>query len=74
MQRPEDLEQLLVEIRHAAWWVRHYRRPAMAGKRAAAIRALGIAVRRAVNSTDNFEPVLAEILGSLTPSDPFRDL
>ncbi len=65
-------------ILNAAWMVRHYARGARssihAAERAAAIRALGLTVRRAFTESDHFEPLLAAVADGLRPreaSPPF---
>lgn len=65
-------------IRNSAWAVRYYRRGARSSigreQREAAIRELGLAVREAFNSTDDFEPLLAELVEGLRPrptEEPF---
>ena len=66
----------LESIRHSAWMVRHYCRGGrqhqtsrMALLRKQAIQKLGLIVRRAFNECNDFEPLLAELVGSLCPRD-----
>jgi len=56
-------------IRNACFMVRHYPRPAQRARRAQAILRLGLTVRAAFNSTDDFEPLLAALLDGLRPND-----
>lgn len=53
--------------------VRHYARGGRTefqrDQRAAAIRALGLTCRRAFNTTEDFEPLLAAICDGLRPRD-----
>jgi hypothetical protein len=53
----------------ACWWVRHYREQrtvAMRLGRAQAIQRLGLAVRDAFNSSDDFEVLLTALVDGLT--------
>ena len=61
--------QLAAEIRHAAWMVRHYRRSAQRVQRAAAIRELGLVVRKVFNQSEDFEHLLNAIVEGLKPQD-----
>lgn len=63
-------ERYAAGIRNAAWMVRHYapkRTPTMRDKRAAAIVALGLAVRLAFNECSDFEALLVAIVDGLRP-------
>lgn len=66
-------EQHVQAIRHAAYLVRHYGRGARSrihrSQRAAAIHALGLAVRQAFNESDDFETLLAAIVDGLRPRE-----
>lgn len=55
------------EIRHAAWMVRHYWRNRT--QRAQAIQRLGLTVREAFNSSDDFETLLVAVVDGLRPTD-----
>lgn len=69
---PEPAE-LVARIYNAAYQVRYYARGGRnritAEKRAEAIRLLGLVVRAAFNSTDDFEPLLTAIFDGLSPKD-----
>lgn len=60
-------------ILNAAYMARHYRRGARSAihrtQRAQAVRALGLAVRAAFNSSDDFESLLAAVVDGLRPND-----
>lgn len=59
-------------ILNACWMVRHYgtqRTPAMRLRRRQAIQALGLVLREAFASTDEFEPLLVAIVDGLLPRD-----
>jgi hypothetical protein len=56
---------LVDRIYDAAWDVRYYRRPHQAARRAQAVQLLGLAAREALNSTDDFEPILYAICDAL---------
>lgn len=62
-------------ILNAAWMVRHYarggrlRNSPMAQKRADAIRQLGLQVREAFNSSEDFEALLGAVVDGLRPRD-----
>jgi hypothetical protein len=64
----------VTSIRNAGYFVRHYWRGARGStqraERAAAILQLGLAARAALNSTEDFEPVLTAIVDALVPRDP----
>lgn len=57
-------------ILNRGYMLRYYCRPGQEVKRAEAIRALGLAVRAAFKSSDNFEPLLAAVLDALDPRAP----
>jgi hypothetical protein len=63
-------------ILNAAWLVRHYARGARSrihqAERAAAIAALGHAVRAAFTASEDFEPLLQAILDGLVPREEPR--
>ena len=59
--------QLAAGIRNAAWMVRNYPRRIQRGQRERAIHELGLVVREAFNSTENFEPLLAAVVDGLRP-------
>lgn len=54
-------------ILNASWMVRHYWRNRV--KRAQAIQRLGLEVREAFSSSEDFEPLLTAILEGLKPKD-----
>ena len=60
-------------IRNACWFVRHYERGGRLTiqrmRRQQAILALGLAVREAFNSSNDFEVLLAAIVDGLRPRD-----
>jgi hypothetical protein len=57
-------------IRNAAWMVRHYTRGGRSNaRREQAIQMLGLVVREAFNSTEDFYPLLAAIVDGLRPRD-----
>jgi hypothetical protein len=58
------------EILNCAWWIRHYCRPAKKNERRVAIRALGLAARRAFTATEDFEPLLRAIADGLAGAWP----
>jgi hypothetical protein len=64
---------LVAAILNAAWMVRHYARgrgtTPMALRRAQAIQKLGLTVRHALNSSDDFEKILAAVVDGLRPKD-----
>lgn len=57
------------ELRHAFWWVRHYRGARNRLRRQQAILRLGLALREAFNKTEDFEPLLTAILEGLRPDN-----
>jgi hypothetical protein len=66
-------QPLVLEIYSACWWVRHYspqRTPQMRLKRAQAIHRLGLTLREAFNSSEDFEPILTALVDGLTPKPP----
>lgn len=56
----------------AAWWLRYYRRPMQAEKRAQALLMLGLAVREAFNTSEHFEPLLYAICDALADMPDLR--
>lgn len=70
-----DPAALVAGILNAAYMVRHYARGARqrsspaAAKRADAIRALGVIVRDAFNSSEEFEVLLGAVVDGLRPRD-----
>ena len=59
-------------ILNACWMVRHYatqRTPAMRLRRQQAIQSLGLVLREAFASTDDFEPLLVAIVDGLRPKE-----
>ena len=63
---PESTGQVHA-ILNAAWMVRHYAR--VPRKRAEAIRQLGLVVRQSLNSSEDFEPLLAALVDGLRPKE-----
>ena len=63
---PESTGQVHA-ILNAAWMVRHY--AYVPRKRAEAIRQLGLVVRQSLNSSEDFEPLLAALVDGLRPRD-----
>ena len=68
-----DTAELVASIYNAAWLLRHYWRGSRGAiqrlERAKAIQALGLAVRRAFNATDDFEPLLIAFFDGLSQKD-----
>lgn len=64
-----DLPALEAAIRNDAWMVRHYQRQCQRMRRQQAIRKLGLTVRHAFNSSDDFEPLLVALFDGLNPND-----
>lgn len=70
-----DTAQLVAAILNAAWLVRHYARGArvhsgpMRARRDGAVKDLGLAVRHAFNSSEDFEALLAALADGLNPKD-----
>lgn len=69
-----DIAHRLSAIHSAAWMVRHYARgyghrptSPLRIKRDNAIRELGLLVREAMNSSEDFEPLLAAVVDGLRP-------
>ncbi len=60
-------------ILNSAWMVRHYARGGRLAiqrtQRAQAIQRLGLTVREAFSTSDDFEPLLAAIVDGLRPRD-----
>ena len=70
-----DTGALVASILNPAYMVRHYqlqRTPTMRKQRAAAIHALGLAVRLAFNRSEDFEPLLLAVLDGLSPREEHR--
>lgn len=67
-------ERHIAAIMNAAWMVRHHSRgirlESQAGKRAAAIRELGVVVRDAFQQSDDFEALLTAVVDGLSPRPP----
>lgn len=69
---PDSTAVLVQSIYSPGWWIRHYapaRTPVMREKRAEAIRNMGLAIRHAFNSSEDFEPLLTAIVDSLNPRE-----
>jgi len=72
---PDSIELLVSAIYNAGWLVRHYARggrlraSCLSEQRAQAIRDLGLVIRRAFNSSDNFEALLTALFDALNKSD-----
>ena len=71
-----DTGQLVAAILNDAWMVRHYARGGrvskaspLARQRALAIRKLGLTVREAFASSQDFEPLLAAVVDGLRPNE-----
>ena len=62
-------QQLLDEIRHACWWVRHYRGCRNPLRLSQAVMKLGLSVRDALNKSDNYQAILAAVYIGLSPKD-----
>ena len=65
-----DLNALEAAISNDCWMVRHYapsRTPTMRLQREKAIMKLGLTVRKAFNSSEDFEPLLAALVDGLRP-------
>lgn len=64
-------EQLVAAIMNAAWMVRHHQRGGRSSigrtQRAQAVQLLGLVVRDAFATSDDFEPLLAAIVDGLRP-------
>lgn len=59
-------------IYEAAWWVRHYCRPVQRAQRAQAVQRLGLAVRCAFDSSDDFEALLYAVCDALATTPDLR--
>jgi hypothetical protein len=69
MSAPSDSATFVAEILNAAWLVRHYRHgPA----RDQAIQRLGLTVREAFNTSDEYERLLEALLNGLSTKDDRR--
>ena len=71
-----DSSQRIAAILNAAWLVRHYglqRNASQRLRRTQAIIRLGLEIREAFSSSEDFEPLLAAIVDGLRPkeSQPF---
>ena len=71
-----DTSHLVAAILNDWWMVRHYARgarmhasSAIALQRRQAIQKLGLTVRQAFNSSDDFEPLLAAVVSGGAPKD-----
>lgn len=62
----------LDDVRNAAWMVRHYPRPHQRQQRKQAINALGVAIRKALETSPDAEPVLVAIIEGLLPHEERR--
>jgi len=69
-------DALVASILNAAWMVRHHARGGrvsadspMAAKRQEAIRAMGVIVRDAFQSSEDFEALLAAVVDGLRPRE-----
>jgi hypothetical protein len=70
MEKAGTTLQHQAAIRNAAWMVRHYARGGRSNaRREQAIQMLGLAVRQAFNSTEDFYPLLVAIVDGLRPRD-----
>ncbi|MDE3038936.1 MAG: hypothetical protein KGJ21_10880 [Pseudomonadota bacterium] len=65
-------ESAIAELYNGAWWLRNYSRPAKKAERALAVRALGLAARRAFNESEDFEPLLRALADGLAGAWPQR--
>lgn len=75
-----DTAHLVAAILNDWWMVRHYARggrmnptSALSAKRSQAIQKLGLTVRNAFNTSEDFEPLLAAVVngGSSRDEQPF---
>lgn len=73
---PDNSADLAATIYQAAYMVRHYSRGSrmareslIAQHRSDAIRSLGLAVRHAFNSSEDFEPLLLAVFDGLQTKD-----
>lgn len=68
-----DTGQLVAAILNAAWMVRHYARGGRSAiqrtRRAQAIQKMGLTVREAFDSSDDFETLLGAVVDGLRPRD-----
>ena len=67
-----DTATLVAAILNEAWMVRHYalrRTPSQRIRRAQAVLKLGLIVREAFDSSDDFEALLGAVLDGLRPRD-----
>lgn len=64
---------MIAAILNAGWMVRHYQRGGRLNiqkvERAQAIQLLGLTVREAFASSDDFEPLLVAVVDALRPRD-----
>jgi hypothetical protein len=65
--QPDPLAQHVAAICNAAWWLRWWQRPHQREQRAQAMRTLGLAARAALNSTEDFGPLLQAIARTFPP-------
>lgn len=69
----DQSDALVSEIRNAFWMVRHYHRGARTSigklQRQQAIQRLGLALRYALNHSDDFETLLAALADGFRPND-----
>ena len=68
-----DTGLLVAEILNAAYMVRHHRRGSRlfveAEHRREAIAQLGLILKKALNQSDDYEPILAAVVDGLRPND-----
>ena len=64
-----DTTGLVAGILNSAWMVRHYARRRVDLRRTQAIQHLGLVVRDAFNSSDDFEALLSAVVDGLRPKD-----
>lgn len=66
-----DTGRLVADILNAAWMVRHYQRGGRTGiarsQRRQAILKLGLTVREAFNTSEDYETLLAAVVDGLRP-------
>jgi hypothetical protein len=65
-----DTRELVAAILNAAWMVRHYARGSRRSiQRSQAIQRLGLTVRDAFDTSEDFESLLAAVVDGLRPED-----
>lgn len=68
-----DTSRHVAAILNAAWMVRHYQRGSRSGigrlRRQQAVLKLGLTVREALNSSEDYEALLAAIVEGLRPKE-----